>query len=488
MRHHYIGFLLAGLVTVGCQAPPPAEPIQTLPKYQQQFVDAEEVLSLGGSIGVFYLHPMRKRACNTMHVRLSVKNYNGIEYKWEVAQILDLREENTAPVERRNLGTHPILFDMDAGSTYRIDAIGCVAYDKTVTTQYRNFAEFTAPPGEVAYLGNFTQKRIAEGVDLYIPADKFENAKETLELDSPELQSKLSQTDVAYFTFENFDGKTVTSQQLIDNVGSSGDYFTLSQTLKTQADQALLPFLGYLPDFDVPPLTRLNVGKQKEELQQTMLAAFDLTMLRLDMKAEFEAIIQRKQSYKTARNHINHRLAVANTERQLQGIINSFSERSKILASRNSIAVNDSDAFTKANGIAKITDPLVTKEQRAARKNWKSQIERTAYVLTQKFSGSKDTLKRDRVQGVMDDYAPAKYASLEIELIKIAERQKNPVTDIRRLRRVLKSAQENEEIILSELISNFMQENLAENNAYHAARASFDKNWIEIFEIIDFAQ
>lgn len=463
----------------GCEASAPPEPTKTVSKYAQQFIDAEAKLAAGDAMGVLYIHPMRKRACNTMQVRISRKDYNGLEYNWEIADILDVQEESSAPVDRRNIGTHPVFFEMDQDSLYRIDAVSCTAYSKDVTVQYQNFAQFKPTPGRLSYVGDFTQSRLADGVDIYVPSLKLSDAQLAIERDSPALKSLLIEADVETFSFDNFDGTSVSAQQIVDNVERSGDYFTLKQTLESQADEALATFLGYLPDVT----TSMVAPRETLKMEELLTYNLDLAFFRQDIREDFHELLEAGKPFDLAREYIYNRLDVVNAERKVpKGL--KFQTQAYKEAKRNLDGAEISyERFLKKQRLGNIIGKTLTKDRLNAREAWRSELTEVAFVLNVSFSNRTPDSVRERIQAIMTAYTPAKYKSLQIEFAAAADRVNAPQVQKRRLKRLLASAEEEEAILLQELIASFMSENLQENEDYHLARQRFERNWGDIMRL-----
>lgn len=484
MKHHWFLAGLTALVVVGCAEPAPPEIVNRTPTYQDMISKAEGLLVTGSGVGVIYIHPLRKRACNTVKVRVSRKTYNGIEHSWVVDQVAEAKERRNAPEGRRQIGKHPLFFEMPQEGTYRVDAISCEAYDKTVTTQYHTSAEFESAPARVAYIGDFTQNRLADGVDIYVPERNLTTAAERIGIESKVLQTLFVTPDVEYMSFENFDGTQVNAQEIVDNKKNSGDYFTLSQTLKSQSEDALLPFLGYLPDLVLP----INGKNAKANTKDALDASLDLALLRLDLEADFHNILAAGKSFSVARNYLHNRLAVVNTLQGQRRAGTYINDQSLEANRQYKIATQGYDDYVSQHRLKSIVENDISDARENARAAWKTEVGRLSFVMVSQFSHQSDLLLRDRVQGIMDDYIPAKYASLKLEFATLAETRNLSAAETRQLNRLLTSTQTDEQIVLNELINEFQRENLSENPIYHGALNSLKGNWAQIFGILDINQ
>jgi len=62
-----------------------------------------------------------------------------------------------------------------------------------------------------------------------------------------------------------------------------------------------------------------------------------------------------------------------------------------------------------------------------------------------------------------------------------------PPAETRRLGRLMDTAQRDEQIIVNELVSEFLQDDLSKNEAYHQAKEDFVNGWQNILALLDIA-
>jgi len=471
---------LIGIIGIGCSGGEKAETANKLSQYEIYLANAEAELDTGAALGLIYVHPKRKRACNFIQVRLSELTYNGLESSWEVFDVIKIEEELTAPHGRRQIGEHPILFQLPDAEQLRIDAISCTDFSGEETPQFQTVATFKPRPGEISYIGDIQQVNLAKTVDIYTLVQESSVA-ERLGVDSPVLQSRLQNAEIIPFTFENYDGSFLSGDQVIENVDFGGDYFVLSQTLRTQADEALYPFLPYIPDLNL----QVQNHAAQTELGDALIYNLNLAFLRQDLLEDFSAIIRADKGYETARDYVKLKLDHLNKLRALRQakVYNwSYQERRKRNEAAKATKVT-LDKLTRARGLTKVVDGNLTDERQAARDEFRKQMKRMPYVLTTPLSDNADVLVRKRIQDIMTDYIPAKYTSLKLEFSALSDLADSPPVERRRLRNLIDAAEAEEAILLRELIASFMREDLQDNGAYHDARARFDAHWDEIITI-----
>ena len=468
MGHRYFKLILASAVLAACsKAEPP--PVKTTTAYQDIILDAEAKLEAGNAVGMFYIHPISKYACKQINVRLSYNYETEGDSFWQNESMVEITKQRSAPTGRKDIGTHPVFFTMEKEGQYRIDAIECQDFEKQMTAQHQNFASFDAVPGQLSYVGAFTQSNFAEGVDFYSFAQDMEFAKSDVMLDSLKLNAELLQADVTPFTFTNFNGKKVSEQQLLDNIDRSADYFTLKQTLNTQANDALMPLLGTLPDLpDISIKVGVHQGSADEQVKDLLRDLFDVAFFRMDLQNDFHDILNSGKPYDVATEFIHMRLAIFNAKRRNLGV-------AKVTKAQKAY-----DSFLSKHRLKTALKDNISDERKSAREAWRQELDRMAFVLLARFDGSADVALRESVQTIMDDYIPAKYASLNIEIEAMAEKKNLDAYEMNYLRTLLQSAEENEAVVINELVAAFTQENLAENKTYHNSLDNLFQNWDDI--------
>jgi len=478
MRDITLYTALACLMLTGC-AKEKEEPVVKLKPYQSYIQNAEAVIYKGSTLGVIYVHPIRKTSCNTMKAQLSRLDYNGVEKFWVKDQHIEIKEQMSAPIESRKIGSHPVFFEMKTPGRYRIDALSCVGFDQKETPQYQVFADFEAHPRKVMYIGDFQQANLAKTVDLYIPSQDLENAKQVLAKDSPDLSEKLISADTTFFKFQNFNGKDYSAADVMENAGQSGDYFTLSQTLRSQSNQAWWVFTPLIPSTNVSRQVRNPMAAFEKNLTQNLKAAF----LRQDLLEEFHTLIAKKKSYDTAIEYVNHKLDVENARRRIPKTNFKGNQEYQTAAHNLKKAEDKLDAYMKSKRLSALLGDRLSEERVQARKAWLKEMKRMPFVLTSKFSSYEDVVMRDQVSKVLSDYTPKKYASLRYEFTALAERSNLDLSDQRRLKILLDIAETQEMILLEELIRSFQRESLTENDTYKAASGRHARLWKEIYGI-----